>query len=156
MKALSLWDAHGIIREMNKAYCQFLGIRREDAVGKHVTEVIENTRLHIFLESGIPERGFIQKIYGQPMVVHRIPIWRDGRVIGAIGVIIFQGVSEVYQIFKCLQDLSREASCKEEKEKRAAPLEKQTSGLDSIVGRSPAIAKIKQMIRRAGVCHLRC
>jgi transcriptional regulator with PAS, ATPase and Fis domain len=142
-------DAHGIIREMNKAYCQFLGIRREDAVGKHVTEVIENTRLHICLESGIPERGFIQKIYGQPMVVHRIPIWRDGRVIGAIGVIIFQGVSEVYQIFKRLQDLSREASCKEEKEKRAAPLEKQTSGLDSIVGRSPAIAKIKQMIRRA-------
>jgi transcriptional regulator with PAS, ATPase and Fis domain len=142
-------DAHGIIKEMNKAYCQFLGIRREDAVGKHVTEVIENTRLHICLESGIPERGFIQKIYGQPMVVHRIPIWRDGKVIGAIGVLIFQGVSEVYQIFKRLQDLSREASRKEEKEKHAVPTEKQIFGLDSIIGRSPVIAEIKQMVRRA-------
>ena len=142
-------DAHGIIQEINKAYCQFLGIRREDAVGKHVTEVIENTRLHICLESGIPERGFIQKIYGQPMVVHRIPIWRDGKVIGAIGVLIFQGVSEVYQIFKRLQDLSREASRKEEKEKRAAPSRKQIFGLNSIIGRSPVIAEIKQMVRRA-------
>ncbi|GAJ40704.1 sigma-54-dependent Fis family transcriptional regulator [Saccharococcus caldoxylosilyticus] len=142
-------DAHGIIQEINKAYCQFLGIRREDAVGKHVTEVIENTRLHICLESGIPERGFIQKIYGQPMVVHRIPIWRDGKVIGAIGVLIFQGVSEVYQIFKRLQDLSREASRKEEKEERAAPSRKQIFGLNSIIGRSPVIAEIKQMVRRA-------
>ncbi|KYD13645.1 sigma 54-interacting transcriptional regulator [Saccharococcus caldoxylosilyticus] len=142
-------DAHGIIQEINKAYCQFLGIRREDAVGKHVTEVIENTRLHICLESGIPERGFIQKIYGQPMVVHRIPIWRDGKVIGAIGVLIFQGVSEVYQIFKRLQDLSREASRKEEKEKRAAPSRKKFFGLNSIIGRSPVIAEIKQMVRRA-------
>lgn len=142
-------DAQGIIREINKAYCQFLGIHREDAIGKHVTEVIENTRLHICIESGIPERGFIQKIFDQPMVVHRIPIWREGNVIGAIGMLIFQGVSEVYQIFQRVQELSRQASQKEKNVKRAASPKKQTSSLDSLVGRSAAIAKTKQIVRRA-------
>lgn len=145
-------DGNGVIREINRAYCQFLGIRREEAIGKHVTEVIENTRLHICVQSGIPERGYIQKIYGQPMVVHRIPIWRDGKVIGAIGMLIFQGVSEVYEIFRRLQELSREASRKESKEdeeskrKAAAPA---AVGVERIIGRHPAIAAVKQMIRRA-------
>ncbi|AMQ20753.1 sigma 54-interacting transcriptional regulator [Geobacillus sp. JS12] len=143
-------DEDGVVREINRAYCQFLGIRREEAIGKHVTEVIENTRLHICAQSGIPERGYIQKIYGQPMVVHRIPIWRDGKVIGAIGMLIFQGVSEVYEIFRRLQELSREASRKEKKE--AKPQETADSapkGIERIIGRNPAIAAVKQMIRRA-------
>lgn len=148
-EGIAVVDAQGIVREINKAYCQFLGIRREDAIGKHVTEVIENTRLHICIETGIPERGFIQKIFDQPMVVHRIPIWREGKVVGAIGMLIFQGVSEVYQIFQRVQELSRQASQKEKQAKRAASSKKQISGADSIVGRSPAIAKIKQMVRRA-------
>ncbi|RXS91472.1 sigma 54-interacting transcriptional regulator [Geobacillus sp. PK12] len=145
-------DEDGVVREINRAYCQFLGIRREEAIGKHVTEVIENTRLHICAQSGIPERGYIQKIYGQPMVVHRIPIWRDGKVIGAIGMLIFQGVSEVYEIFRRLQELSREASRKESKEdeeskrKAAAPA---AVGVERIIGRHPSIAAVKQMIRRA-------
>ncbi|ADU94352.1 sigma-54-dependent Fis family transcriptional regulator [Geobacillus sp. Y412MC52] len=143
-------DEDGVVREINRAYCQFLGIRREEAIGKHVTEVIENTRLHICVQSGIPERGYIQKIYGQPMVVHRIPIWREGKVIGAIGMLIFQGVSEVYEIFRRLQELSREASRKEKKE--AKPQETAASapkGIERIIGRHPAIAAVKQMIRRA-------
>ncbi|OPX03939.1 sigma 54-interacting transcriptional regulator [Geobacillus sp. LEMMY01] len=145
-------DEDGVVREINRAYCQFLGIRREEAIGKHVTEVIENTRLHICVQSGIPERGYIQKIYGQPMVVHSIPIWRDGKVIGAIGMLIFQGVSEVYEIFRRLQELSREASRKEKQETEAKPQETAASapkGIERIIGRHPSIAAVKQMIRRA-------
>ncbi|BBW96348.1 sigma-54-dependent Fis family transcriptional regulator [Geobacillus icigianus] len=145
-------DGDGVVREINRAYCQFLGIRREDAIGKHVTEVIENTRLHICVQSGIPERGYIQKIYGQPMVVHRIPIWRDGKVIGAIGMLIFQGVSEVYEIFRRLQELSREASRKEKNGTAAPKQEAATSaavGVERIISRHPTIVAVKQMIRRA-------
>jgi transcriptional regulator with PAS, ATPase and Fis domain len=142
--------ADGVIYEINKAYCQFLGIKREEAIGKHVTEVIENTRLHVCIESGIPERGFIQKIYGQDMVVHRIPIWSEGEVIGAIGMLIFQGVSELYEIFNRLQNLSRNASQKEvvAKPKKDKP-QKKISEFDGIVGRSAEIVQIKHMIRRA-------
>lgn len=139
----------GSIYEINKAYCQFLGIKREEAIGKHVTEVIENTRLHICIESGIPERGYIQKIYGQDMVVHRIPIWSEGKVIGAIGMLIFQGVSEVYKIFNRLQNLSRNAQKEVVAESKRKRSQKKISRFDGIVGRSTEIVRIKQMIRRA-------
>ncbi|HWL27254.1 MAG TPA: CBS domain-containing protein, partial [Ureibacillus sp.] len=43
-------DTNGIIKEFNTAYCRFLGKKREEAIGKHVTEIIENTRVHIVSE----------------------------------------------------------------------------------------------------------
>ncbi|WP_134702731.1 sigma-54-dependent Fis family transcriptional regulator [Ammoniphilus sp. YIM 78166] len=130
-------DAQGIIKELNQAYSEFLGIKREEAIGKHVTEVIENTKVHRCIETGIAERGVIQRIFGQDMVVHRIPIWRDGVVVGAIGMLIFQGVSEVYKILQRLQGLSRKAGDKEKNQ------------LDGIIGKSPAITEIKRIASRA-------
>ena len=44
-------DSDGYITMINKTYANFLGIKPEEAIGKHVTDVIENTRLHV-LETG--------------------------------------------------------------------------------------------------------
>ena len=38
-------DAHGYITHFNIPYGQFLGVDPEGQIGKHVTEVIENTRM---------------------------------------------------------------------------------------------------------------
>lgn len=143
-------DSTGRVRDINRSYCQLLGIKREDAIDRHVTEVIENTRLHFCIQSGIPERGFIQRIHGRDMVVHRIPIWNDGRVIGAIGMVIFQEIDEVYKIIKRLQDLSRKASQKgtDMHVDQQQPKQK-NDRFEEIVGRSPEMSQIKLMIRKA-------
>ena len=44
-------DKEGFIVMMNKKYCDFIGIKQEEAIGRHVTEVIENTRMHIVLKT---------------------------------------------------------------------------------------------------------
>ena len=44
---LVIVDDRGYIIYLNESYCRFLGVKREEAVGKHVTDVIENTRMHI-------------------------------------------------------------------------------------------------------------
>lgn len=142
-------DENGIIREFNKAYSEFIGIKREDAIGKHVSEVIENTRLHFTVKSGIPERGSIQNILGQEMVVHRMPIWRDGQVVGAIGMIIFQGVSEVYNILNRVQSLSRTIPRTETAAAAEQSAVKTPFGVDGIVGRSKEISKIKRIALKA-------
>lgn len=142
-------DGNGTIREFNKAYSEFIGVSRDAAIGKHVSEVIENTRLHLTVKSGIPERGSIQTILGQEMVVHRMPIWRDGNVVGAIGMIIFQGVSEVYNILNRVQSLSRTVPQTEKAEPKEQPAVKTPFGVDGIVGRSQEISKIKRIALRA-------
>ncbi len=68
---------------MNDSYCQFLEVERERAVGSHVTEIIENTRMHIVAASGKEEVADLQYIRGNYMIANRIPIVVDGQVIGA-------------------------------------------------------------------------
>ncbi|UOF91362.1 sigma 54-interacting transcriptional regulator [Fodinisporobacter ferrooxydans] len=143
-------DADGVICEFNQAYCSFLGKSRDNVLGKHVTEIIENTRLHIVAKTGVPERGFIQRIQGQDMVVHRIPVWKEGTIIGAIGMLIFEGVTELYKILERMQHLSRQVS-----EKQLMPDSKsfhatnKQSTFEQIIGNSQEISDVKRIARKA-------
>ncbi|RTR27906.1 CBS domain-containing protein [Robertmurraya yapensis] len=147
-EGIAFVDENGILQEFNNAYSRFTGIKREDAIGRHVTEVIDNTNLHITVKTGIPERGVLQNIQGQDMVVHRIPIWKDGRVTGAIGMLIFEGVTEVYKIHERLQEDHR----KERSQKESLTLIKEGDSritIDQIIGTSEEILNVKRIARRA-------
>ena len=146
-EGIVLVDAQGIIRELNRAYVNFLGISRESAVGKHVTEVIQNTRMHEVIKSGVPERGYLQVIEGQEVIVHRIPIWTGDQVIGAIGMIIFEGVTELYKLLSRIEELS--GSKDNRVEFPYKPLhERTTFTFDRIIGNDPETAYIKHIARR--------
>lgn len=139
-------DTNGIIKEFNAAYCRFLGKKREEAIGKHVTEIIENTRVHIVSETGTDERGYVQRIQGQDMIVHRIPIRKEGKIIGAIGMLIFEGVSELYNILGRMQEMSRKVT------EAHLPNQEQIENnnhFDQIIGESPAIQTVKEIARKA-------
>jgi PAS domain S-box-containing protein len=147
-EGIAVVDEHGMLQEFNEAYSRFINIKREDAIGRHVTEVIDNTNLHITVKTGVAERGVLQTINGQEMVVHRIPIWRDGRVVGAIGMLIFEGVSEVYKIYERLQENNR----KTDTQKDLFTLTKEKDSritLDQIIGTSEEILHVKRIARRA-------
>ena len=53
-------DEDAKITMMSEAYKEFIGDPEPE--GKHVTEVIENTRMHIVVKTGIMEVGEIQKV----------------------------------------------------------------------------------------------
>lgn len=80
---------------INQPYLRFLDKRREDVIGKKVMDVIDNTRLHIVLDTEKEEIGEIQEIHGNKIVAMRIPIFDNGKVIGAIGRIMFKDVLEL-------------------------------------------------------------
>ena len=58
-------DAGGIVTFYSQSYERFLGIPRDQVLGRHVTEVIENTRMHLVVQTGEPEIGWKQMIRGQ-------------------------------------------------------------------------------------------
>ncbi len=95
-------DADGYVTHFNKPYGQFLGVDPEAQIGKHVTDVIENTRMHIVAETGQPEICWSHRIKGQNMVVQRIPIKKDGKVIAVFGQVMFKDVSDVSKLAKKL------------------------------------------------------
>lgn len=145
-EGIAVIDTAGIVHEFNEAYCRFIGKSREEVIGKHVTEVIDNTRLHIVSVTGVEERGYIQRIQGQDMVVHRIPILKDGNVIGAIGMLIFEGVSELYNILGRMQELSRKVNDNSLPPKKHLNL---NTYFERILGNSEAILSVKKTAKKA-------
>lgn len=96
-------DANCKITKFN--YEKLLGIKESDVLGKDVSEIIENTELPRVLKTGISEIGEVQKLNGNDMIVSRIPIERNGEIIGAVGTVMFRDVKEVKNLAKKLSKL---------------------------------------------------
>ena len=137
-------DTEGRVILLNKAYCDFLGVDQDEAIGKHVTEVIENTRMHIVVKTQKEEIGDFQKIKGNTMVANRIPIFKDGNLIGAVGTVVFKDLVEMESYVKRVRDMEKEIQFYQEEFK------KMTTGytLKDIIGNSPEIEYVKNMIRK--------
>ena len=119
-------DAHGIITHMNRPYERFLGLNAGEGIGKHCTEVVENTRMHIVAQTGRAEINHIQKICGQKILVHRIPIRKGGKVVAVFGLVMFQDLTEVVKLGKKLRHL----------ESQVARYKKELMALDGVVDKA--------------------
>ena len=97
-EAIFVVDDQGKITLVNEAACQFFGKRESELLQKPIDQVIENTRLLRTLKTGMAETNEIQVIYGRPYIVSRLPIVRQGKIIGAVGKIIFQKLDEVKDV----------------------------------------------------------
>ena len=91
-------DADGYITHFNKPYGRFLGLEPEAQIGKHCIEVVENTRMHIVAKTGKAEINQAHWIKGQNMVVQRIPIKMDGKVIAVFGQVMFKDIKDVRKL----------------------------------------------------------
>jgi transcriptional regulator with PAS, ATPase and Fis domain len=99
-------DENGIITMMSSGYKEFIGC--ESPEGRHVTEVIENTKLHIVAKNGEKEVGEIQEVNGHKMISMRVPIVKDGKVVGAIGKVMFKDLSNFKILSNKLNNLEKE------------------------------------------------
>ncbi|MBT2657586.1 sigma 54-interacting transcriptional regulator [Bacillus sp. ISL-18] len=87
-------DREGLILYINKAYCEFLGTTVEEAINRPVQDVIENTRMHIVAETGKKELAALHPINGSEMIANRYPLIIDGKLVGALGTVMFRSPEE--------------------------------------------------------------
>jgi PAS domain S-box-containing protein len=145
-EGIIITDKHGIIQLANQTYANFLNTTLEDMIGRHVTEVVENTRMHIVARTGQPEIAHLQRINGHLMIANRIPVFQNGEVTAVIGKVIFQDVRELFEMTAKFEKLNIDKeSYKNELNNRLRA--KYT--FDSIIGASPALEAAKKLARRA-------
>lgn len=144
-------DANGYIIHFNEPYGRFLGIKAKDQIGRHITDVIENTRMHIVAQTGIPEINQSHHILGQDMVVQRIPIKKDGKVIAVFGQVMFKDVRDVPKLAKKLLLLESKVKLYE---KEILSLRSTRYTFDSIVGSSKAMVLLKKTALKAAATSL--
>lgn len=91
-------DASGVITMISEEYAAFNGVTVEGAVGRHVTEVIENTRMHVVAQTGVAEMSETQTIKGREVIVNRIPLKDGDRIVGAYGRVVFKNVEQLWEL----------------------------------------------------------
>jgi PAS domain S-box-containing protein len=97
-------DKNGIITIFNKAAEKLTGVKREDALGKPVLEVIENSRLPYVLETGVAELNREQPLRNTRIITNRMPVKDEqGNIIGAVAV--FRDISEIRQLAEQVTNL---------------------------------------------------
>ncbi|MBR0599408.1 sigma-54 interaction domain-containing protein [Sinanaerobacter chloroacetimidivorans] len=101
-------DQEGYIEEISQPYAEFIGVKKDKVIGVHVTEVIENTKMDIVAKTGIPEIETIQKINGQKMIATRLPIMKDGKVVGAFGRVLFKNVMDLNNLYEKINKMETE------------------------------------------------
>jgi PAS domain S-box-containing protein len=144
-EGIIITNPDGIIVKSNRAYANFLGVALEDMIGKHVTELVENTRMHIVARTGIPEIAQIQRIRGHDMVCSRIPIYEQGKVVAVVGKIMFQDIGDLFAMTGKFARMEKELEYyKSELSRRFGA----RYSFDNIVGRSEALEQVKTLGRR--------
>jgi transcriptional regulator with PAS, ATPase and Fis domain len=130
---------------INQAYCNLLGVKRDDVLGRDVEDVIENTRLHIVLQTGRPEIGEIQRINGHDAVCSRIPIKANGKVWAAVGKVMFRDVSEMRSLMKRVERLQSEIEYYKDELKRYHGTR---YSVENIIGDSLPMKNLKALVKR--------
>lgn len=139
-------DAEGYITHFNKPYGRFLGLDPEEQIGKHCTEVIENTRMHVVGKTGEAEINHTQLIKDQRIVVQRIPIRKNGKIIAVFGQVMFKDVRDLTKLARRLSLLESKVELYEQE---ILSLRSTRHTLHSIVGESETIKSLKKEALRA-------
>ncbi len=141
--AMTVVDDQARIAYISPIHEKFFGLEHGEANGRPVREIIENTRLDEVVKSGRAEVGEIQRMQGSERVVTRVPVTRGGKVVGAVGRIMFKGPKQ-------LEALNRRISALESQvefyKREAAALRRKSYGPEDIIGESPAIRKLRNDI----------
>lgn len=142
-------DADANIVFLSKKYAKLLGTTVDVAIGAPVADIIPNTRLPHVLKSLKPEMGAIMTLFdhrvGREVSVacNRIPIFKDEKLIGALGATTFENLDEITRLNEQVAVMRREA------QRYKAELEQIKSHSDplrKVIGDSPQITSIKQAI----------
>lgn len=139
-------DKQGCITMLNQAYADFLEVDPQQVIGKHVADVIQNTRMHIVVQTGKAEVTNLQRIGDNNCVVTRMPIIKDGEIVGAVGKLLFRDVKDLKTLARKFNSLYSELEYYKE-ELRKVQGGKYT--FESIIGENEKMQWLKTISMKA-------
>nr|WP_204464420.1 sigma 54-interacting transcriptional regulator [Shouchella xiaoxiensis] len=105
---LVMVDQNGYVQMFSQAYADFIQVNQAESIGKHVTEVIPNTRMHIVAKSGVEETAQLQKVGNNYIIVTRTPMYKGSELVGAVGKLLFKNIGQFSALFRRLNMLEKE------------------------------------------------
>jgi len=145
-EGLVVVDRNGILRYFAKSSEDIFHIKQEEAIGKYVTEVIKDSRLHIVAKTGKAEFGGVIKVGNMERVVARFPLMKDGKVIGAAGKSILYSPQKLERLYLKIKALERKVESYKE---NLSNLLAAKYSFEDIIGNSQPIKGAKKLALKA-------
>lgn len=138
-------DQNGTIIYIHDNYCEILGVKPEEALGKYCSDIIPNSRMHIVAKSGKSELGVAFRMKnGEYSVVNRLPIKRHGKVVGVVCFVLFSTIAmTTAQSVKVINYLRDEIA---QYEPNLTGFLKAKYSIDQIIGNVPNMQTLKDSI----------
>lgn len=142
-------DSSYIVRFMNDAYANYLGIPREKIIGRPITDFIPDTRAPFVTSTGLAEMGDLRTFKGpegdRVIVVNRLPFKDGGRVIGMLSQTVFGSLEEFELVNKRVEDLNKKVASYARRIKSALS---PRYNMQSILGQSKAMCRFREHLTR--------
>jgi len=128
---------------INEFYLDLIGLSLKEVIGRHILEVSPTSGLPNTLKTGLVQMGEPWKIGNQTFLVTRAPIKQNGKIIGAIGKILFKDMNIAKMFAKKV--MLMEDNLKYYKEELYSSQE----AFQDIIGKSDKITEAKTFALRA-------
>ncbi len=147
-ESLLVLDSQGKILFMSKMY-EKIGVKNiKDVIGKNIRDVLPKSEVYRVLETGRAEIASVFLVNGKERLVSRIPIKKNGKVIGAIGKVLFWEPKKIKELNKVISVLQGKI------ERYKTELEyiyKSRYSINNIIGQSPSILSAKKKVKKAAL-----
>jgi PAS domain S-box-containing protein len=142
---MTVVDDAGKVVYISPIHENFFGLRHGEANGRHVRQVIDNSRLDAVLKTGKAEVGAIQKMRGVERIVSRVPVMKGDVVVGAVGRVMFKGPEQVATLAARIKSLEAEIDIHK---REVSALRRRTYGIDDLLGESEAMRRLRRDITK--------
>ncbi len=146
---LILINTEGIITMINQPFADALGICAREMIGKHVLKAYPNSnpsRLPVVMDTGQAEIAEPHLLNGRHTVVSRYPLFKDGKMVGAWGKVLFSDIREVSRLADKLQLYIHNPE--EVGSKRRRSEHEFKYDCNSIIGHSKSMKDLKEKLLR--------
>jgi transcriptional regulator with PAS, ATPase and Fis domain len=143
---MTILDKDGTIVFRNKGSEEVSGIKNKEVLGKHFSVLPYSHELNDVLKRGKPKFGkpYPSKTGGKA-ILHRIPLYSSGEIIGAMTIITFKDASEVEMILRKYHLIKGKLEYYERELQRLSVAK---YSIDNIIGNSMEILNLKKLARK--------
>lgn len=139
-------DEKNRITMVSPPMLELFSLEKNEVLHKPVEQVLPQLKLGNVFQSEMAEVSDFNEMNGIRYIVNRIPIKKDGKVIGAIGKVMFRQLNEVSELFKRLQQAENKASFFHEQLQKS---ESARFTWDHIFSKDPYMEKLKKSAAKA-------
>ncbi len=151
-ESLILVDSQGIVRYITTLNETFYEASRDDAIGRHISDLNPDSQLPRILKTGRAEIGELFRLRGKERIIARIPLRdRQGNIVGAVGKLMFWHPEKVRHLVRQVEVLQ---SRLDYYEKELQQIYRDRYSMDRIIGESPSIREAKRLAAHAAVSDL--